>query len=341
MPLWEQDDAGNCGAACRRLATLSTHLVSAPASAASAAAASKASAAGGSAPVAGAAGRSSVVVALLTERHADHLGGFLGGLAAAATGVHAIATADITGGARFGLVQQHLPPQTTAAHQMCCYYYTDPAALLSAHRPILTVVTAEPKNSVALARSALMAGSHVLLEKPGCRSLQEIEDLCDVAEQQGLQLMLAMATRVNPAIVETKRLIAQGYLGKPLSATLDWVADTTRLARPQQLYPDAEKPSELAWAYRRDGSPGGKLIYHGIHYIDALQWLLGDTISAVAALTANVGSSKIETEDSAVLSFRMQCGLQGECTLLSSCMMHGAVVQRRSQKLRRRCVKVP
>eukprot|EP01050_Picozoa_sp_SAG11_P016021 SAG11_NODE_2136_length_3766_cov_6.499864_3_plen_156_part_00 len=43
-----------------------------------------------------------------------------------------------------------------------------------------------------------------------------------------------------------------------------------------------------------------------------MQWLVSDRITTVAALTANVASTAIETEDAAVLSFRMgRCGLVG------------------------------
>jgi predicted dehydrogenase len=53
------------------------------------------------------------------------------------------------------------------------------------------------------------------------------------------------------------------------------------------------------------------LIFHGTHYVDALQWLLGDTITDVAALTANVGGTEIENEDAACVSFRIKGGLMG------------------------------
>eukprot|EP01050_Picozoa_sp_SAG11_P016020 SAG11_NODE_2136_length_3766_cov_6.499864_2_plen_108_part_00 len=104
----------------------------------------------------------------------------------------------------------------------------------------------------------------MLVEKPGCLHLSEFESLCELADHSGLQLMLAMATRLNPAARQTKHLIERGFLGTPYSATMDWVADSTRLA-------PAKLGTELAWKYRKDKTPGGKLIYHGTHYIDALQ----------------------------------------------------------------------
>ena len=113
-------------------------------------------------------------------------------------------------------------------------------------------------------------------------------------------------------MLKAKELIDHGCLGQPFSCTMDWVADCTRLTRSTQLYPDPDQPEELAWKYRRDKSPGGKLIYHGTHYIDAIQWLVGDTLSAVTCLTANVTGAPLENEDAAVLSFQMEnTGLVG------------------------------
>ena len=93
---------------------------------------------------------------------------------------------------------------------------------------------------------------------------------------------------------------------------MDWIADQTRLTRQEHLYPPEQGGELLSWKYSREHSPGGKLIFHGTHYIDALQWLVGDTITDVAALTANVGGSAIENEDAACVSFRMgRSGLMG------------------------------
>ena len=119
-----------------------------------------------------------------------------------------------------------------------------------------------------------------------------------------------MATRANPAVIKVKEMIDAGFLGKPFSATMDWIADQTRLMLREHLYP-AEQAGKLSWKYSRRESPGGKLIFHGTHYVDALQWLIGDTITDVAALTDNVGGSEIENEDAACVSFRTACGLMG------------------------------
>lgn len=83
-------------------------------------------------------------VGILTEATGDHLGGFLGGLATA-PGVRLVSVADITGGAQFETVRNALPNHRMGAE------YTSVDAMLSEHKPALTLVTAEPRNTPCVA----------------------------------------------------------------------------------------------------------------------------------------------------------------------------------------------
>ena len=91
-------------------------------------------------------------------------------------------------------------------------------------------------------------------------------------------------------------------LGKPYSTTMDWIADQTRLKNPKY---------HQSWLSFKDRAGGGKLIYHGIHYLDLIQYLIDDPIQQVSAFCENVGGQPIEVEDAAVLSFRFRNGMVG------------------------------
>ena len=43
------------------------------------------------------------------------------------------------------------------------------------------------------------------------------------------QLMMAMATRANPAVRQARGLIERGWMGKIYGVTMTWVGDQTRL----------------------------------------------------------------------------------------------------------------
>src|SRR5579872_4927995 len=86
---------------------------------------------------------------------------------------------------------------------------------LLSHREVDAVVVATPVRShFALAREALMAGKHVLVEKPLAASGAEARELVQVAEERGLCLMVGQTFEFNPAVQKLRDLLQEGELGK-------------------------------------------------------------------------------------------------------------------------------
>ena len=180
--------------------------------------------------------------------------------------------------------------------------FTDAKQMLAKVRPVLTIITTEGAHAPAAIRVALEAGSHVLTEKPSCTNLEQFEELALLANKKKLHLMLAMATRSGSALKKAHQLIADGTIGKPYSVSMVWVADQTRLTA---------KTYHQSWLANPNRAGGGKLIYHGIHYLDVIQHLLNDPIREITGFTQNVGGQPIRVEDSAVVSFRFASGATG------------------------------
>ncbi len=67
-----------------------------------------------------------------------------------------------------------------------------------------------------LARAALRAGKHVLVEKPMTRSLQEAHELVTLAESTGRILMVDHTFLFTDAVQKLKELLLTGELGEPL-----------------------------------------------------------------------------------------------------------------------------
>lgn len=68
-----------------------------------------------------------------------------------------------------------------------------------------------------MAREALLAGKHVVVEKPMALNTAEVEELFALADHQGLFLMEAMWMKFNPAYQHLFELLAAGVIGKPRS----------------------------------------------------------------------------------------------------------------------------
>ena len=150
--------------------------------------------------------------------------------------------------------------------------------------------------------AALDAGCHVLAEKPSCVRLSDFEPLAAKARQKQRHLILALANRIDPVVIEARRLIGSGAIGKIYGTELHIVADQTRLTRPAY---------HQTWTAKKSRAGGGHLIWLGIHWLDLAMYLTGSRITAVTGFTGNVGGQPIDTEDSAAVTMRFDNGTLG------------------------------
>lgn len=83
------------------------------------------------------------------------------------------------------------------------------------------MVSATPESTHhPLAKAALEAGKHVLLEKPIALTLEEADELIDLAESRGLKFTIGYSQRFNSKQALTKRSINDGTLGDPVSVLI-------------------------------------------------------------------------------------------------------------------------
>ena len=86
------------------------------------------------------------------------------------------------------------------------------------------VVVATPvRTHHAVARLALLAGKHVMVEKPLTAASAEAEDLVSLADMLDLRLMVGHTFEYNPGIRALREIVASGEIGDV------WYVDTARL----------------------------------------------------------------------------------------------------------------
>lgn len=128
-----------------------------------------------------------------------------------------------------------------------------------------------------IAVAALEAGKHVLCEKPLANSVAEAEVMVAAAErarESGRLAMVGFNYRRVPAIAYARRLIADGRLG-----TLRHV----RFTYLQDWLVDPDFP--LTWRLRREHAGSGALGDLGAHIVDLAQFLAGEPVVGVSALS--------------------------------------------------------
>ncbi|WP_063630392.1 Gfo/Idh/MocA family protein [Amycolatopsis thermoflava] len=128
-----------------------------------------------------------------------------------------------------------------------------------------------------IALAALAAGKHVLCEKPLANSVAEAEEMAAAAEgaaANGQRAMVGFNYRRVPAIALARKMVAEGRLGtirQVRAAYLqDWLADPA---------------TPMTWRLRRDKAGSGALGDIAAHAVDTAQFVLGDRISGVSAMT--------------------------------------------------------
>ncbi len=161
------------------------------------------------------------------------------------------------------------------------------------------VIVATPNHlHVAQGLDCIARGLVTLIEKPIADNVADARRLCDAAITANVPLLTGHHRRHNPIIRRAKQLVADGVLGRPVTAN----AMATWL-KPDSYY-------DLAW--RREPG-GGPVMINLIHDIDLLRHLLGD-ISRVQAITANNVRGFV-VEDTAAVLLQFANGALGTVTL--------------------------
>lgn len=166
------------------------------------------------------------------------------------------------------------------------------------------IVAVADQFHVEMARKAIAAGKHVLVEKPLGVTVEECEALRDEVLASGLVLQVGTMKRFDPGIAFAKRFIDE-EMGERL-ALKAWYCDSTyRYAMTDNLQPLIVTSEQ---AKRPAGDPKADreryyLLGHGSHLVDTARFLGGRLRSVRARLVRKFGAYcwlvDVEFEDGA------------------------------------------
>jgi len=135
------------------------------------------------------------------------------------------------------------------------------------------------------AKKSLLAGKHVLLEKPFCTNVQDTEDLLNLAEQNHLAVHENYMFLYHRQLAKIKRILAAGGLGE------------IRLMRMAFGFP---KRSENDFRYNKELG-GGALLDCGGYPVRLALELMGETTEVVQASLNQPPGYEVDLFGSAVL----------------------------------------
>lgn len=177
-------------------------------------------------------------------------------------------------------------------------FTTDAADVFSPRDVDVVVILTSMPTHAAMAKAALEAGQHVLVEKPLATTLSDGQELLQLSERSRGRLAVAPFTLLSPTCQAIAQRLGQGAIGRPCSARARY---------------GWSGPSWSEWFYR----PGGGCLFDvGVYCLTTLTGLLGPVrrVGAMAGIaiperTVRGRPLRVEAEDNAqvLLDFGQAC----------------------------------
>jgi predicted dehydrogenase len=208
----------------------------------------------------------------------------------------------------------------TAAHGL--KGFSDWDALLADPAVEAVIIATPPEPRFALARQALEAGKHLLLEKPIALHADQARELQRLAIARGLSVAVDYEYRAVPLFLQAERLLRAGVIGTPWLVKLDWLMSSR-----------ADRSRGWNW-YSQASKGGGVIGALGTHAFDMLAWLVGPVASVTALNGVSIrerpdpqgGMAPVDAEDVSLIQTRLQW--QGSAEILVPAQINLASVAR-------------
>jgi predicted dehydrogenase len=140
-------------------------------------------------------------------------------------------------------------------------YYTDYTLFLNDNNVDLVYIATPPYLHYSQSKTALLAGKHVICEKPAAMHTSEAEELVALARGLKLLYVVDLMQRYNPLTIAVKNLIEEKILGEFTHGFFENYASDEKL-----------KPDHWFWD---EAKSGGIFIEHGVHFFDLFSGWLG------------------------------------------------------------------
>ena len=133
--------------------------------------------------------------------------------------------------------------------------------LLADERVEVVDIAVLPQAQPDIAKAALAAGKHLLCQKPLAPDVPQARELAALAAQYGRTMAVNQQLRFDEGIAAAKAMVDAGWIGQPtamsftVNITTDW--------------------SAWPWLVTSDRL---EIMYHSIHYLDAVRAVLGDPV---------------------------------------------------------------
>jgi predicted dehydrogenase len=150
---------------------------------------------------------------------------------------------------------------STFCNQFRCTGFNSQEDLLIDKDVDIVYISSPPFLHYVQSRAALLAGKHVICEKPAAMKHKEVNELITIANSKDLLYVVNLMQRYNPLFSKIKTLIDNKLLGEFLHGYFE-------------NYASDESLDESHWMWDEEQS-GGIFIEHAVHFFDLIEGWLG------------------------------------------------------------------
>ncbi|GIP32938.1 Gfo/Idh/MocA family protein [Paenibacillus sp. J2TS4] len=183
-----------------------------------------------------------------------------------------------------------------------CAWTTDYKELLANPEVEIVCLTTSSGTHGSIGREVLLAGKHLVVEKPIAMTSREARELVRLADEKGLTLSVISQRRFEAQHQWVHQVLEEGKLGKLLLVQID-----APYYRTQQYYDSADWRGTIA-------EDGGALMNQGIHSIDLMLWMGGKIRSVYGQIATQ--THRMEAEDLGLAIVKFENGAYG--TIMAS-----------------------
>lgn len=145
----------------------------------------------------------------------------------------------------------------------------------------------------SIARAALEAGKHVLIEKPLALTVAEARDLVELARRRERVFMVELTHRFYPPVRQAAAMVRRGRLG-------DIYAAEDRIVEPAGA-------QIQTWLTRKSTAGGGVALTNGIHMLDRIAFVTGHSLRLLDG-SAGYSAALGDIEDAAAMLLSLDHG---------------------------------
>jgi predicted dehydrogenase len=178
--------------------------------------------------------------------------------------------------------------QLAVAYPTCKTISTDWKSIVSRDDVDAVVVATTNDQLAAVTHAAILAGKHVLVEKPAARNAAELAPLLPDTARMKVAVKVGFNHRCHPALMKAREIIDSGELG-------DMMFVRGRYGHGGRLGMEKE------WRGNPAIAGGGEMLDQGVHLIDLARWYLGDFVDVSGHVGTFFWDWKVEDNGFAML----------------------------------------